>query len=247
MERCWVRERLLRSLSSKSYGLDSLAVAHPHAAYAAFTHGLSSRWTYIARTIPDTGNLLRPLEEAIRHYFLPSLTGRSAFSNAERDLMALPVRLGGLGIANTTQQAAHHHNTSQKVTAPLVALILQQSNFYSPESKDTQRQAKLDARKTRQQRQTQEAAELHERLPNDMRRAVKVSSEKGASSWLSTVPIAEHGFALHKGAFRDALCLRYGWRPPGLPTTCVCGKNFSVEQALNCPCGGLPSVKDNEL
>jgi len=35
------------------------------------------------------------------------------------------------------------------------------------------------------------------------------ASEKGASSWLSTLPIAEHGFALLKGAFRDALCMRY--------------------------------------
>ena len=79
-----------------------------------------------------------------------------------------------------------------------------------------------------------------------MRRALKVSSEKGASSWLSTLPITEHGFALHKGAFCDALCLRYGWRPD-LPTTCVCGKSFSVEHALNCPCGALPLVRHNEL
>ena len=27
-----------------------------------------------------------------------------------------------------------------------------------------------------------------------------LSSEKGASSWLSVLPIEEHGFALHKGA-----------------------------------------------
>ena len=80
-----------------------------------------------------------------------------------------------------------------------------------------------------------------------MRRALKFSSEKGASSWLSILPIAEHGFAPHKGAFRDAHCLHYGWCPPGLPTTCVCGKNFSMEHALNCPCGGLPFVRHNEL
>ena len=49
-------------------------------------------------------------------------------------------------------------------------------------------QAKLDARKTRQQRQTQDAAELQERLPNDMRRTLKVSREKGASSWLPPYP-----------------------------------------------------------
>ena len=80
-----------------------------------------------------------------------------------------------------------------------------------------------------------------------MRKDLKVSSEKGASSWLSALPVAEHGFALHKGAFRDALGLCYGWRPSGLPTTCVCGKNFSVEHTLNCPCDGFPSVRHNEL
>ena len=46
-----------------------------------------------------------------------------------------------------------------------------------------------------------------------MERAMQVSKEKGASSWLVTLPMAEHGFALHKMAFRDALYLRYGWRP----------------------------------
>ena len=136
---------------------------------------------------------------------------------------------------NPTQQAVHHHNTSPKVTAPLVALILQQSNVYCMESKDTQRQAKLDACNTCQQRLTKDAAELMERVPNDTRRALQASGEKGASSWFSTLPIAEHGFTLDKGAFRDALCLRFGWRSAGLPTTCVCGKNFSVEHALNCP------------
>ena len=59
--------------------------------------------------------------------------------------------------------------------------------------------------------------------------------------------MTEHGFALHKGAFRDALCLRYGWRPPLLPSSCVCGKRFTVEHALGCPCGGFPSIRHNEL
>ena len=61
------------------------------------------------------------------------------------------------------------------------------------------------------------------------------------------LPIQEHGFALHKGAFRDALCLRYGWQPNLLPSTCVCGKTFSIEHSLNCPYGGYPSIRHNEL
>ena len=36
---------------------------------------------------------------------------------------------------------------------------------------------------------------------------------------LSVLPVNEHGFAFHKGAFRGALCLRLcGWLPSGLPT-----------------------------
>ena len=56
-----------------------------------------------------------------------------------------------------------------------------------------------------------------------------MSSEKGASSWLSVLPIEEHGFALHKEAFYDALCLCYGWSPVGLPFICVCGSGFTVD------------------
>ena len=61
------------------------------------------------------------------------------------------------------------------------------------------------------------------------------------------VPIKDHGFALHKGAFQDALCLRYNWHPPMLPATCVCNKSFTIDHALNCPTGGFPTIQHNEL
>ena len=32
-----------------------------------------------------------------------------------------------------------------------------------------------------------------------------------------------------------------------LPQTCVCGKPFSVEHAISCPCGGFPSICHNEV
>lgn len=227
--------------------LSSIAITQPHAAYAAFTHGLMNKWMFLARTIGGISDHFQPLEEAIRHRFLPSLTGQKALSDAERELMALPVRLGGLGITNPATQTDHQYSTSQRVTAPLAALILQQSPTCPTEVKDMQRKAKSEARSIRRQQEALSAAELMGKLPNNLQRALKVSSEKGASSWLSALPMTEHGFALHKGAFRDALCLRYGWRPSNLPTNCVCGKPFSVEHALSCACGGLPSIRHNEL
>ena len=95
--------------------------------------------------------------------------------------------------------------------------------------------------------QSQQAQELKSNLPSDLQRVASASTEKGASSWLSTLPIEDHGFALHKGAFRDALCFRYGWRPPLLPSQCVCGAKFTIEHSLNCPRGGFPSIRHNEI
>ena len=43
-------------------------------------------------------------------------------------------------------------------------------------------------------------------------------------SWLTALPLVDQGFALHKGAFCDALSLRYGWQPQLLPSHCICGK-----------------------
>ncbi len=50
---------------------------------------------------------------------------------------------------------------------------------------------------------------------------MELAQERGASSWLTTIPIAEHGFCLHKGAFVDALALRYSWPLARTPMTCV--------------------------
>ena len=91
------------------------------------------------------------------------------------------------------------------------------------------------------------AESLYPLLSQDLQRAVDIAKERGDSSWLTTLPIKEHGFSLHKGAFRDALCVRYGWRPSRLAAEYVCGKNFTVDHALSCPHGGLPALRRNEM
>ena len=68
-----------------------------------------------------------------------------------------------------------------------------------------------------------------------------------ASNWLTTLPVNEHGFAVHKSTFQDALALRYSWPPLRTPTLCACGASFSVDNVLSCPKGGLPSLRHNEI
>ncbi len=101
--------------------LAKVATSQPHAAYAAFTHGLSSRWTYLLRTIPGIQDLLIPLENEIHQTFIPALTGRPPCSKLERDLLSLPVRLGGMGLTNPATLSPHAFYASQRLTAPLPA------------------------------------------------------------------------------------------------------------------------------
>ena len=88
---------------------------------------------------------------------------------------------------------------------------------------------------------------MKEDLPHTLKRAMELAQEKGASSWLTALPIEEFGFTLHKRAFQDALALRYNWQPQNCPATCGCGARFSIEHSLSCPKGGFPSIRHNEI
>lgn len=183
-------------------------------------------------TIPYISDLLVPLDEAIDTYFIPALTGRDSISNPERQLLALPARLGGLSLVVPSQSASFEHSSSVKVTAPLAALIVQQNPILTATTSADQQQAKQEVRLLCHQQQTTTAKQLEHELPRHLKRAKELGSEKGASSWLSALQIEEHGFVLHKGCFRDTLCLRYGWQPTNARNRCTCGSPFSVEHAL---------------
>ena len=131
---------------------------------------------------------------------------------------------------------------THNATAPLTEFILSQSKFYPPQARAAQQQAKKRTRTLRRQQEAREENEIKEKLTPTLKRAIDAATKKGTSSWLTTIPIAEHGFAIHKGAFRDALCLRYGWHPPNLPSHRICNQKFTVEYEFSCSRGGFPKI-----
>ena len=74
------------------------------------------------RTLPDIENLLQPLGRAISDVLKPSLIRRNC-SEAERDLVALPVHMGGLGLINPSDSADAKNSASIRISAPLVSKI----------------------------------------------------------------------------------------------------------------------------
>ena len=227
--------------------LSSIAETHPQAAYAGFTHGLVNKWSYLTRAIENIGPLLQPLEDVIRSKFIPALSGMPAPSEEVRDLLALPCRLGGLGILNPTRTASHEFQASVEITTPIVSSILSHESRYTYETLSDQLSAVAEIKKRKRARQSSSASELKSKLPPDLQRAMDLSTEKGTSNWLTVLPVEEFGFSLHKGAFRDALALRYGWPLSNIPQTCSCGSNFTVEHMLSCAKGGYPSIRHNEI
>ena len=78
------------------------------------------------RTLPDIEILLQPLERAISDVLIPLLIGRNC-SETERNLKALPVRMGGLGLIDPSDSADAEYSASIRVSAPLVSKIEAQS------------------------------------------------------------------------------------------------------------------------
>ena len=88
--------------------------------------------------------------------------------------------------------------------------------------------------------------QLKTSLPRRTRRAVDLACEKGASSWLTAIPLKDMNFDLSKREFRDALSLRYDWAIPDSPSVCVCGCDFNADHAMICQRGGLIIQRHNE-
>ena len=166
--------------------LAEFALSQPQACYAAYTFGLKHRWTYFLRTLPDIQDLLEPLEDAICHMLIPAITERKC-NQLDRNILALPVRLGGLGLGNPSLEARREYASSVKVTKPLVEQIVSQSHQL-PEDSLT-KLAQQEVRSERSKELEHRAERIKEMAPRKTQRALDLATEKGSSAWLTALPL----------------------------------------------------------
>ena len=226
--------------------LSTIAKTEPHAAYTAYTNGLQHRWNYVMRTIPDISPLLEPLEEAIRSDFIPTLIKSVTLTDDERKLIALPPRLGGLGITSPTMRSNDENANSIKLTQSLTEKIVAQDT--NGEVDQTMiSEIKKQISRDRHQAQTIMLNDLMNRFPPDKTRKIIAAQETGASNWLTALPIRSKGFSLNKQEFIDAVALRYDWPVEGLPHTCVCGHLNNANHSMRCKRGGFICIRHDEV
>ena len=185
---------------------------------------------------------MKPVDEKVQNFLLPAIIGET-ISEKEREVYSLPVRSGGLGIPLFSEKTCNELENSLTITAPLVTLTIIQDTSLTNAAEIKEATNIITQRKTRQL--TNKSSKIEANLDHDTKKAGIQAKEKGASSWLTVLPIEEHVFTLTKNAFRYAIHLRYNKTLKGMPSQYPCGQNYDVTHAMNCKKGGFVIMRHN--
>ena len=81
--------------------------------------------------------------------------------------------------------------------------------------------------------------EMESSISGKTLRAVDCATQKGASSWLTVLPIRD--MDLNKSEFRDNVKPRHDWEVLDTPSVCVCEEIYHVNHVMICKRGGFVS------
>ena len=166
-------------------------------------------------------------------------------TQAERELLALPVRMGGMGLTNPSQVAASEYVASVNISGPLDQQI--KSQVHKPPDENEMHAVQREICQVKNQYLKEKLDQVKCSVSGKTLRAVDLATQKGASTWLTVLPIRDMNFDLNKNEFRDAVKLRYDWEVPDMPSVCVCGDRFNVDHAIIYKRGGFVIQRHNEL
>ena len=99
--------------------------------------GFKHKFTFFLRTVPDISDYLFTIEETSRSRFVPAIAGSHICSDAERALLALPVKFGGLGLQKLCEVANTELLNSKEVTRELYENVVTQSKGFQNDSEKT--------------------------------------------------------------------------------------------------------------
>ena len=87
--------------------------------------------------MPDASELFEPLENIIRDQLIPALVGLEV-SDAERQILALPLRHGGLSLTDPRETAKMEYEHSTQITLKSLILTTTPRISSSPDTQKTE-------------------------------------------------------------------------------------------------------------
>ena len=226
--------------------LAKIAKTEPQCAYSAYVYGMSKRWAFICRTTPDVNQQMRRLGHHISLTLIPAIVGKDHITDQMRLIFSMPAKYGGLGILEPESVCSLEYESSIKATCQLTNAIFSQQQILKIDE-----EAQQDTMKEVKQKKDAWSKSLHDRIRSEasesQAKIIDLASEKGASSWLTSLPLAKYGFALNKQMFQDGICLRYNFALKLVARTCVCGELYTVNHCMTCKKGGYVILRHNSL
>ena len=123
---------------------------------------------------------MKKLENEIYHTFLPAIIERT-ISEEERNIMALPVRYGGLGIPKLNESCNLEYEASVKITRPLSEAIMKQS-FYSEQDDVELFTLKQEVKRAKEELLESTFDLVYAESSTSLKRALDTARHKGASN-----------------------------------------------------------------
>ena len=131
--------------------LAEIAETEPQAAYAVYTKGFKSKFTYFLRTIEKMEEYLEPIEAVLVEKLIPAFFGGDS-PDIPREIIALNPNDGGLGIENLEETAAFQFQASKIKTQIHVDTIVNQEQTMRELTEDgrTQKDTEGQVRQSKQ-------------------------------------------------------------------------------------------------
>ena len=138
---------------------------------------------------------------------------------------SLPVRLGGLALPIFSKRSQQDYNSSHSTCKQLITNIKQQTVGYVFD-KNVATESRKEVMSAKNKAHEELENQLRAKMTQEQLRAHDLSKMKGASNWLTALPIEMENFILNKREFADAIAIRYRWQLKRLPAVCPCGKQY---------------------
>jgi len=240
-------EDKVREWPSEVLFLARIAESHPHAAYSALTHGLSSRWHYVFWTQPDIVEFLQLSEDVIHCTLLPALSGILLLNDTIRNLVTVPPWWGGWGFS--TQLCFVLRNSLLHVTSqgPYLATLTLGSHLIISTWRWSNFPRSLLSTFLNSLSIPIKVFQFSLSFGPILTNCLGSGHHQRGFCLVVCLPLSEYDFSLHRAAFHDAIAVHYGWPLCRAPSHYACGTTFSVDHALSCPKGGLSFLHHNKI